>query len=108
MNLKTSPRSDTKNFSGMALWSYALGGNGRDGIAIISGDAGGFQYLDGEPLNPDDVQSTIHAYLDNDDTYDILDRKHLSLLRKQADNEDLIEAIHAVHLEWYGSYREGR
>lgn len=91
-----------------ALGRYALGCDGRAGVAIISGDACGFEYLSGEPLSVADVQDTINAYLDGEEQYDTLSPERIALLREEATDDEIIAAIHAVHVESYQAYCEWR
>jgi len=81
-----------------SIFNYVFGHDCAAGIAIISGDAAGFSYLD-EPLQKDEIFSIIEITLKEEE----FDDDEKAELRKNAALE--IEKIHAKHIRLFAAYK---
>ena len=82
-----------------SVFNYLFGNDGAAGIATISGDAGGFSYID-EPLDADKILGTLEAVLKEEDKFNAEEKAEL-----MEDAALEIEKIHAKHVERYTAYR---
>jgi hypothetical protein len=86
-----------------SILNYVFGNNGTAGIAIISGDAAGFSYID-EPLEESEILSTIESYINlEEDKFD--DEEKAEMLK---DAELKIEKIHSYHVNLFTGHRANR
>jgi hypothetical protein len=78
------------------ILSYVFGNDhGSAGVAIVSGDAGGFEYIK-EPLEPCEIESAVSAYINNDENVD--DDERAQLMEDLAKN---IDEIHSTHISCF-------